>query len=47
MPELSQTEKDALRTATMDMLNDSEANLLNVTPHNEEISLIDNFGDAF
>lgn len=47
MTKLSQSEKDALRTATMDILNDSEANLLSVNPDNQEISLIDNFGGAF
>jgi len=47
MPELSQSERDALRTAIMDILNDSEANFLSVNPDNQEISLIDNFSGAF
>lgn len=47
MPELSQSEKDALRTATVDILNDSEEHILSIYPDNQEISLIDNFGGAF
>lgn len=47
MMKLTQEERTALKTATTDILNDSEANFLSVTPHNEEISLIDNFGGAF
>lgn len=40
-------EKIAYRTAIEDILNDSEVNILSELPDNQEISLIDDFGDAF